>query len=206
MEKNIGSVEHTLSPELVKELKEREQQKQIKLHQSQDMKLRMDHCMCTIQTHTYIQTAKHRRKVFLLKCQGSHQFLRSSGEVTHLRALVCLLIEVFEEKENEVHPVTFTLKWEKKWLAVRKVACQKQWDFILKIRECKSLGHVEFSTVHLQGAPATLRAGGAAASDRHHIRCPAGEGGARGCSKARSIGHLEMLRCIFQGNMLCAPK
>ena len=36
--------------------------------------------------------------------------------------------------------------------------------------------------------------------------CPAGEGGARGCSKARSIGHLEMLRCIFQGNMLCAPK
>ena len=60
----------------------------------------------------------------------------------------------------------------------------------MKIRECKSLGHVEFSTVHLQGAPATLRAGGAAASDRHHIRCPAGEGGARGCSKV-TWGHEE---------------
>lgn len=39
-----------------------------------------------------------------------------------MRALVCLLTEVLEEKEYEVNPITFTLKWEKKWLAVRKVA------------------------------------------------------------------------------------
>lgn len=55
----------------------------------------------------------------------------------------------------EVFPFTFTLKWEKKSLAARKIACWKKQDFPLKKREHKCLGHVKFSTFHPEDTPTT---------------------------------------------------